>query len=203
MAGRAGCWGSIRRVNIKCHQSLGLSSQRSMCLQCSQCGPPSSTDKMFEDWSSSPLTLIPPTAISWKLPSSMVFLMSLNREASKLGGFPKWKMERSTKTKHTVSFELWKGNLLPLHSPETKKIWIFSASPLSPSRSPPLLSSFLLAYLPPSFSLLLHLCPSIPTLSPFFSFKLLEWLNDFGSNAQIWQRFISTLCRSQYPIPRF
>lgn len=102
--------------------------------------------------SGSPLTLIPPTKTSWKLPSLMVFLMSLNREASKRGFSPERKVKRRMKTKLTL-FPL---NLVK----ETCFPYIFLA--------------------PKDLNLQLSSSASLPL--PFSPFILLEWLTDLGSS---------------------
>ena len=129
------------------------------------------------------MALIPPTMISWKLPSLMVFLMSLNREASKLGFLSQVKNETHYENKPTVCFEL--GNLLPFYIPEIKRSE-FTACFLFPSPLPAFFPSC-----PPSPSLLLPFSLPLP-----FSLFCSCSMTDLDSNAQTWPRFISTLCRS-------
>lgn len=131
--------------------------------------------------------------ISWKLPSLMVFLMSLNREASKLGFLSQVKNETHYENKtHCLLWTLKRKSASLLYS-WNKKIWIYSL--LSFSFSPSCLLPFLPAFLSPS---------SYPVLSPSLSlsFVLVQWLTDLDSSAQTPQRFISTLFRnSPHPNP--
>lgn len=111
--------------------------------------------------------------------------------------FPKWKMKRSTKAKHTVSLNSEKEICFPcifLKQKDQNLQPAFSLCLYLPLSPPPLLPSCL----PPESFSFSSSCPSLPP-PPFFSFKLLKWLNDLGSKSQTWHSIITLCTRIQYP----